>query len=102
MCPVPDEMEGPYKVVGHLHNARETGKYSIVMEQKGGIPYFTEIIPDVGTSETARTVCNLLNKEHKRIQQEITLAEKAERRKRMEKYSGSGRIFVNGEPDDNA
>lgn len=43
---------------------REILKYSIVKQEKNDV-FLREIIPDAGSGETARTVCNLLNKNHK-------------------------------------
>lgn len=58
-----DEKEGPYKVVSKLVGPRETPKYSIVMH-KNHESFMTEVIPDAGTGPVARSVCNLLNKNH--------------------------------------
>lgn len=60
-----DEKEGPYKVVQKLVGYRESLQYAIVKQEKNDV-FLQELIPNVGTGETARIVCNLLNKEHKR------------------------------------
>lgn len=61
---MPDEKEGPYKVlmVG-LPGYSTPAKFAIAKQQKQD-KYMVIHIPDVGSAETARTVCNLLNKDH--------------------------------------
>lgn len=80
-----DEKEGPYKVVAKLTGYRETTKYTIVEQQKHDV-FLREIVPDAGTGETARQLCNLLNKEQKvrdaewlAAQQEEVARDEAER-----------------------
>jgi hypothetical protein len=60
-----DEQEGPYKVmmVG-LPGYSTPAKFAIAVQKKHD-KFMVIYIPDVGTAETARKVCNLLNKEHK-------------------------------------
>ena len=58
-----DEKEGPYKVVGLLaRDPRVAQRFMIVIQEKND-RFERELIPDVGTGDTARLVCNLLNKE---------------------------------------
>jgi len=58
-----DEVEGPYSVVAKLRDLREKPAYSIAIQKKGA--FQQEVIPDAGSGETARQVCNLLNKNFK-------------------------------------
>jgi hypothetical protein len=58
-----DEQEGPYKVVSRYNPHPRPLSYSIVLQKRGS--FFQEVIPDAGTGETARQVCNLLNKSFK-------------------------------------
>lgn len=62
-----DEKEGPYKVVAKLVAARDPHKYSIVVEQKQG--FYRELVPDAGEAQTARQLCNFLNKHHREVLQ---------------------------------
>ena len=67
-----DEKEGPFKVVQELsRDPRVPLRYRIVKVLKDGAPNFLqEVVPDAGTGETARTLCNLLNREQKRLEAE--------------------------------
>ena len=58
-----DEKEGPYKVVSKFNPHPKPLVYSIVIQKRGS--FLQEVIPDAGTGETARQVCNLLNKNFK-------------------------------------
>lgn len=60
-----DEKEGPYKVVSKLVKYGESLRYSIVKQEKNDV-FLREIVPDAGEGSSARTICNLLNKDHKR------------------------------------
>lgn len=62
-----DEKSGPYKVVSKLVSASDPHKYSIVLQKAHGA-FFIEVIPDAGMAETARDICNLLNKRYKETQ----------------------------------
>lgn len=64
-----DEKGGPYKVVSKMVSAREAPHYSIV-KQSGTDAFLQETVPNAGNGETARTVCNLMNKDWKRKQEE--------------------------------
>jgi hypothetical protein len=67
---VKDEREGPYKVVQSLSTShRDAPVYSIAYQRKSDV-FFSTIIPNVGNGDTARKVCNLLNKEAKRMTEE--------------------------------
>lgn len=68
-----DEKEGPYKVVAKLVAARDPHKYSIVVEQKQG--FFRELVPDAGEAQTARQLCNFLNKHHRQVLQGLETGE---------------------------
>ena len=61
-----DEIAGPYKVVSKLVGAREPLKYSIVRQHRNDV-FLQEIVPDAGVGDTARQICNLLNREHKML-----------------------------------
>lgn len=64
-----DEKDGPYKVIAHIRRESQRGgvvdSYSIAMTQKTG--YLKEVVPDAGDGQTARHICNLLNREHKML-----------------------------------
>jgi len=58
-----DEKEGPFKVVGRLsQDPRVPTQYMIVVQERNDL-FLREIIPNAGTGETARQMCNLLNKD---------------------------------------
>ena len=60
-----DEKEGPYKVVAPaLYDGRDKARYSIV-KKHGNEMFFREVVPDAGDAQTARHICNLLNKNWK-------------------------------------
>ncbi|AWN03314.1 hypothetical protein PBI_CAMILLE_68 [Microbacterium phage Camille] len=71
-----DEKEGPFKVVQSIGTPRGGFQYSIVKQSKTDV-FLQVVIPDAGLGETARTVCNLLNKNH-RMLEENRLAYEAE------------------------
>lgn len=56
---------GPYKVVANLVSPKDRFRYSIVCQNQYKSSFFQEVIPDAGDSQTARKVCNLLNKNHR-------------------------------------
>lgn len=69
-----DELEGPYKVVapigggvtmvidGVATKSSQRPIYRIVKEDRRVLK---EIVPDAGSAQTARNLCNLLNKQYK-------------------------------------
>lgn len=60
-----DEKEGPYKLIRNIANSSDPFVYSIAKQEKEGRPFFQIVVPNAGTGETARLLCNLLNKNYK-------------------------------------
>jgi len=63
-----DEKEGPFVLVRNIASSSSGFTYSIAEKQKkpvGGFPFYQVVVPNAGTGETARQLCNLLNKAYK-------------------------------------
>lgn len=58
-----DVKKGPYKIVAKLRRGGAVESYSLCIEHKNG--YLKEIAPDVGDGQTARMICNLMNRQYK-------------------------------------
>lgn len=65
-----DEFEGPFKLLAKLRRGGVVESYSIARETKEGRGVtLKEIVPDAGEGQTARHICNLLNKEWREKQE---------------------------------
>lgn len=60
-----DEKEGPYKVVATLSKDRLDATRYMIVEQHRNDVFLRVLIPDSGSGETSRKVCNMLNKDWK-------------------------------------
>lgn len=62
-----DEKEGPYVLVRNITSSSTAFTYSIAekVKKQGPFPFYQLIVPNAGDGETARTLCNLLNKAYK-------------------------------------
>lgn len=68
-----DQKEGPYKVVISLTYYPGNPTFSIAVEQKGGA--LKTLVPDAGEAQTARQLCNFLNKHHREVLQGLATGE---------------------------
>lgn len=59
-----DEQTGPYKILSNRGGYVKGQQFAIIFQRKND-NFFVVVVPDAGDAEMSRTLCNLLNRDHR-------------------------------------